>query len=115
MKKLCILLLASLMLATPAYARGGYHHGGNSYHHHFHYRPFRYAGDVAVGVLGAAAGFALADTIISSTRPRVVEVSQPRVYMAEPENKCYTVVSRKNGTVTRKCVSDTDDDIIYVD
>lgn len=114
MKKLCILLLASLMLATPAYARGG-HHGGHSYHHHFHYRPFRYAGDVAVGVLGAAAGFALADTIISSTRPRVVEVSKPRVYIAEPENKCYTVVSRKKGTVTRKCVSDTDDDVIYVD
>ena len=116
MKKLCILLLASLMLATPAYARGG-HHGGPSYHHHFHYRPFRYAGDVAVGVLGVAAGFALADTIISSSRrPQVVEVSQPRVYLAEPENKCYTVVSRKKGTVTRKCVSDTDgDDIIYVD
>ncbi|MBQ9235571.1 MAG: hypothetical protein IJ184_03805 [Alphaproteobacteria bacterium] len=115
MKKICVLVLMSLMLASPAYARGG-HGGAHHYHHHFHYRPMRYAGDVAVGVLGAAAGFALADAIVSANRPRTTVVeSAPKVYIAEPENKCYTVVSRKKGTVTRKCVSDTGDDIIYVD
>lgn len=116
MKKLAIILMACVLAASPAYARGGHHggwyggwHGGGvHYHTHHHGR----AGGV---ILGTLAGLALADAIVASTRPRVVQVQQPKVYIAEPENKCYTVVSRKKGTVTRQCVSDTDDDVIYVD
>ena len=115
MKKLAVILMACVLAASPAYARGGHggwyagwHGGGVHYHSHHHGR----AGGV---ILGTLAGLALADAIVASTRPRVVQVQQPKVYIAEPENKCYTVVSRKKGTVTRQCVSDTDDDIIYVD
>jgi len=117
MKKLAIVLIACMMAAAPAYARGGhggwyagFHGGGMHYHSHHH------GGRVGSVIFGTIAGLALADAIVASTRPRVVQVSQPKVYIAEPENKCYTVVSRKKGTVTRQCVSDTDsDDIIYVD
>lgn len=106
MKKTALILLACMLAVSPAYARGW--HGGHHHHHIGHH--------IGGAVLGTFAGLALADAIVSSTRPRVVHVAQPRVYIAEPENKCYTVVSRKRGTVTRQCVSDTgNDDIIYVD
>ena len=118
MKKLAVILLACMVAATtPAYARGGHGgwhmgwHGGGMYYHTHHH-----GGHVGGVILGTVAGLALADAIVASTRPRVVQVQQPKVYIAEPENKCYTVVSRKKGTVTRQCVSDTtNDDVIYVD
>ena len=114
MKKLIIALMVCMAMAAPAQARGGWHGGwhGGGFHYHTHHHGGRHFGNV---VLGTLAGVALADAIVASTRPRVVQVQQPKVYIAEPENKCYTVVSRKKGTVTRQCVSDTDDHIIYVD
>lgn len=112
MKKFLVILMACMVATAPAYARGWHHRPGVHYHVHHHGHGHR-VGNV---ILGTFAGLALADAIVASTRPRVVEVQRPRVYIAEPENKCYTVVSRKKGTVTRQCVSDTgDDDIIYVD
>jgi hypothetical protein len=121
MKKFVITLLAGLMLATPAMARGGGHPGAPiptpaPVHHRWHY-----ADDFAAGVFGTAAGIVVAETLLGT---RTVAAPQPQVQVQpvvstvkiyEPERKCYTVVSRKTGEVRQECVDSASDSVIYVD
>ena len=104
MKHFMIVLLAVMFLAMPADAR---------WHHHRHFGHGYYVADVAAGIVGTTAGIMLAREIMDAgdtrSRPR------PRVYVVEPEGRCYTIVSRKTGKVTQKCVEHASEEIIYVD
>lgn len=105
MKKLILVVLMCLVVCQPAEARHYRRHsgwcGGGCY-----------AADVTAGVVGTTAGILLADQIMQKRKPRA---PKPRVYVVEPEGKCYTVVSRKTGKITQQCVENASDDIIYVD
>ena len=111
-KKLIAALMLSLAFCGSAEARG---HGGHRWapFHHHHHRYYSRGANIAAGIIGTTAGILLADQLINS-RPQRVEV-QPRVYLVEPEGKCYTVVSRKTGKITQECVENASSDIIYVD
>jgi len=109
-KKIIATLMLCMVLCPSAYARG---HGGPHFYGHHHHHHYGRGIGLAAGIIGTTAGILLAEQLINS-RPRRVEV-QPKVYLVEPEGNCYTVVSRKTGKVTQKCVENASDDIIYVD
>jgi hypothetical protein len=110
MKKIFLLLMMSLLIVSPASAKMKKHKAP-----HFHHVSIHKHDRTASGILGAMAGFALADAIYYSSAPKVVVKPKPKVYIVEPERKCYTIVSRKTGSVSQKCVESSDDEIIYVD
>lgn len=105
MKHFMIVFLAVIMFSMPASARW--------HHRHHHFGRGYYAADVASGIIGTTVGVALAKEIMDSetSRPR----HRPRVYIVEPEGKCYTIISRKTGKVTQKCVEHASEEIIYID
>ena len=107
MKKIIFILISCLLMTSIAEAK--------SYrkHHHRHHKGY-YISDVATGIVGTTAGILLAEELMSmrrSSRPQ----SKPKVYIVEPEGKCYTIVSKKSGKVTQKCVEQDSDEIIYID
>ena len=104
MKRFILVLMAVVLFSSSADAR--WHHG------HRHFGHGYYAADVATGIIGTAAGVMLAREILDTPAPRVV---QPRVYVVEPEGKCYTIISRKTGQITQKCVERASEEIIYID
>ena len=108
MKKVIIAVVCCLMMCSTAEARW---HGGP--HHHHHHRGWGYGYNIATGIIGTTAGILLAEELINARQHRVQP--KPRVYVVEPEGKCYTVVSRKTGKVRQECVENASDDIIYVD
>ena len=111
MKKTFLILLACTLITTPAFARGGHHLAPKP-----HPKPHHSSHHSGAGlVLGTIAGITLFDAIASANKTEVVQLNAPKVYIAEPEQKCYTVVSRKKGSVERKCVNSTENEIIYVD
>lgn len=105
MKKLFVVLLACVVFIQTAEARcyrgcHGWRRGGY------------YAADVTAGIVGTTAGVLLAEEMM---KPRTHKQPKPKVYIVEPEGKCYTVVSKKTGKITQKCVENASDSIIYVD
>lgn len=107
MKKFVLILLAALMVANPALAKKkGFGH------RHRHYSRY-YASDVAAGIVGSAVGVMIAGEIMGAKKHR--HHPKPRVYIVEPEAKCYTIVSRKTGKIKQECVDNAAGDIIYVD
>ena len=114
MKKAFLILLVCVMASTSAFAHGGHRKPKlppNPPHHH----TVKHNHNAAGIILGTIAGITLLDAIATAGKTEVAYASQPKVYIAEPKNKCYTVVSRKKGTVSHKCVNSTEDEIIYVD
>lgn len=108
MKKFVVLLLLGIFIASPAMARGKKHH---IFHHHKGY----YASDITAGIIGTTVGVLIADELIADRHKHRKVPARPRVYMAEPEKTCYTIVSRKTGKVRQECVENASDKIIYVD
>ena len=105
MKKLVVVFLACMVFVQNVEAkcyRGchGWRRGGY------------YAADVTAGIVGTTAGVLLAEEMM---HPRKPKQAKPKVYVVEPEGKCYTVVSRKTGKITQQCVENASDSIIYVD
>ena len=109
MKKFVIAFLCCLLMCPVAEARW---HGGHGRPHHYHHG-WHSGYNIAAGIIGTTAGVLLAEELINANRPRVRP--QPRVYVVEPEAKCYTVVSRKTGKVKQECVENASSDVIYVD
>ena len=105
MKRFVVVLLVFVLLSMPAFARW--------HHHRHHFGDGHYAADVAAGIVGTTAGVLLAKEILDNDNNR--SWSTPRVYVVEPEGECYTVISRKTGKVTQKCVDYPAQKIIYVD
>lgn len=107
MRKFIIVLLAGLIFSTSVSARwyGGYHHRR---------KDCCYASDVAAGIVGTAAGVMIAEELMETRHTRHNKPVK-KVYIYEPEGKCYTVVSRKTGKITQECVENASSDIIYVD
>lgn len=115
MKKIITVVICCLMMCSVAEARW---HGGPGGHFHRHHRGWGHGYNIAAGIIGTTAGVLLAEELINTRKPRVVErivEAKPQVYMVEPEGKCYTIVSRKTGKVRQECVENSSDDIIYVD
>ena len=115
MKKKIIAVLMLFMALSPAAQARGWHgghgmgHPGPVYHHHHHHT----GANIAAGIIGTTAGILLAEQLIYS-RPQRVE-AQPRVYLVEPEGKCYTIISRKTGKISQQCVNNASTDTIYID
>ncbi len=99
------LFLPALMIATPNAEARWYKH------RHWH-DDCCYAADVATGIISTTAGVMIANELINKP---VRKHHRKRVYIYEPEPECYTIVSRKTGKVTQKCVDNPTDKIIYVD
>ena len=111
MKKFFLILVATVMICNPAFAkRHGYH---THFKHHGHHGGIHAVGDLAWGVAGVVAGATLINSLVSSANP--INVQNPKVYVAEPEGECYITVSRKTGKVTEKCFNRLSKGIIYVD
>ncbi len=108
MKKFIIFFVMCILMSNHAMAKWGKHH-----RYHKHHKSY-YATDVAAGIVGTTVGILIADELIDARNARRKN-SKPRVYIAEPEGKCYTVVSRKTGKIRQECVDNASDDIIYVD
>lgn len=104
MKYFVFVLLAGVMMISRAEARW--------YGHHRWHGDCCYAADVATGVISTTAGIMIANELMNRPRPRH---HKKRVYIYEPEPKCYTIVSRKSGKITQECVDNPSDEIIYVD
>lgn len=105
MKKTVLVILACLLMMPVAEAKHwkrhhGWRHGGY------------YAADITAGIVGTTAGVLLAEEIM---HPRRSRQPKPKVFVVEPEGKCYTIVSRKTGKITQQCVENASSDIIYVD
>lgn len=111
MKKFILTFLMTMMICSPAMARGRGHH-----HNHFHYRGhhggIHAVGDLAWGVAGVVAGVSLINGLVKTNN---TVNQQPKVYIAEPEGECYITVSRKTGDVKEKCFNRLSKGIIYVD
>lgn len=107
MKKFIVILLATLFVANPALAK----RWGK---HHHHNRVGYYASDITAGIVGTAVGVMIAGEIMG-VHKGYRKPQKPKVYIAEPEAKCYTIVSRKTGKVRQECVENASDEIIYVD
>ena len=103
MKKIIFILLLSLLVSPSVQAK----HCGHRYYPHG-----CYASDIAAGIVGTAAGVMIADQVMNKERRTP---KKPRVYIVEPEGKCYTVVSRKTGKITQECQDKASADVIYVD
>ncbi len=105
MKKLLIVFLAG-MLVFPFSAEA-------RWHKRHHNRGCCYGSDVAAGIIGTAAGVMLAEKMMTAKQPK--KQLKPKVYIYEPEGKCYTIVSRKTGKIRQECVEKASDSIIYID
>lgn len=104
MKYLLSVILVLVMMTPNAEARW--------YKHHHGYGDCCYAADVAAGIIGTTAGIIIARELVGVQEPRH---HPKKVYIYEPEPECYTIVSRKTGKITQKCVDNPSDKIIYVD
>ena len=108
MKKVSVAIVCCLLFCSTADA--GWHGGS----HHYHHRGWEYGYNIATGIIGTTAGILLAEGLINNNRqPRIQP--KPRIYVVEPEGKCYTIISRKTGKIRQECVENASDDIIYVD
>lgn len=81
------------------------------YHHHK--KDCCISRNLAAGVLGITAGVLIANSITPPQKRK--RYSKPVVHIVEPENNCYTVVSRKSGKIRQECFENSSDKIIYVD
>lgn len=108
MKKIIVFFVMCMLVSNPVMAKRFNHH-----RYHKHHRNY-YASDVVAGIVGTTVGILIADELIDARNTRRKN-SKPRVYIAEPEGKCYTVVSRKTGKIRQECVGNASDDIIYID
>lgn len=104
MKYFITALIAVMLISPMAEARW--------YGHHRRHGDCCYAADIATGIIGTTAGVMIANELMNHPRRKH---HAERVYIYEPETKCYTVVSRKTGKVTQECVSSSENEVIYVD
>lgn len=72
--------------------------------------------DLAWGVLAGVTGVALGSYVVANQARDVVY--QPNQYYPEIDKKCFVMVSKSSGKVTKKCVNAADNEdteVIYVD
>ena len=105
MKRILLLIMFCVLIVSNVEAK--------PYKHHRSHRGYHVA-NVAAGIVGTTAGILLAEELMSMRRYNK-PLPKPRIYMVEPEEKCYTVVFRKTGKISQQCVENSSDDIIYVD
>ena len=114
MKKMASLLIAALLLCSGNVTARPWHHPQPPARHHV---DRHHHGDgAALGILTGISGVAMGSYIIANQSREVVY--HPNQYYPEFDKKCFVMVSKKSGQVSKKCVntSDREDtDVVYID